>query len=182
MCTVGNYVYTCGIDDSVKQIDAGSKSYTGVETKLASQPRGLDLKGDTIVAASVKEVINLDLLSNAYCKFMFHQPHLLLQITVVQNGSKVSSLPISYESSCVSISPLDGETFVAVGGATDNKVKFLAKKFSVNIVKVFHFQGFLVSPFFKNFFFKILKSGSYLRSDKRASESQGGIGSLRASH
>lgn len=56
MCSVGNYVYTCGIDDSVKQIDVASKSYTGVEMKLGSQPRGMGLKGDTIVAASVKEV------------------------------------------------------------------------------------------------------------------------------
>lgn len=56
MCTVGNHVYTCGIDDSVKQIDATSKTYTGVDTKLASQPRGMGLKGDTIVTASVKEV------------------------------------------------------------------------------------------------------------------------------
>lgn len=56
MCTVGSYVYTCGIDDSVKQIDAASKTYTGVDTKLASQPRGMGLKGDTIVTASVKEV------------------------------------------------------------------------------------------------------------------------------
>lgn len=56
MCTVGNHVYTCGIDDSVKQIDAISKSYTGVDLKLGSQPRGMGLKGDTIVAASVKEV------------------------------------------------------------------------------------------------------------------------------
>lgn len=98
MCTVGNYVYTCGIDDSVKQIDAPSKAYTGVDTKLASQPRGMGLKGDTIVTASVKE------------------------ITVIQNGSKVSSLPINFESSCVSLSPQDGETYVAIGGATDNKV------------------------------------------------------------
>ncbi|KAK3908482.1 Actin-interacting protein 1 [Frankliniella fusca] len=98
MCTVGTHVYTCGIDDSVKQIDATSKTYTGVDMKLASQPRGMDLKGDTIIAASVKE------------------------ITILQNGNKVSSLPISFESSCVSLSPKDGETFVAVGGATDNKV------------------------------------------------------------
>ncbi|GLH10745.1 Protein will die slowly [Gryllus bimaculatus] len=79
MKAVGNFLYTCGIDDSVKQIDIGSKSYTSVDIKLGSQPRGMDIKDDTIVTASVKE------------------------ITVVQSGRKVSTLPVNYEPSCVSV-------------------------------------------------------------------------------
>lgn len=44
----------------------------------------------------------------------------ILQLTVIQNGRKVSSSPVDYEPSCVSINQGNGE--VAVGGASDNKV------------------------------------------------------------
>jgi len=49
--------------------------------------------------------------------------HLFWQVSVIQGGKKVSTLPINYEASAVSVSPGDGETHVAVGGSTDNKVK-----------------------------------------------------------
>ena len=52
----GNFLYTCGIDDSVKQVSIAEKAYTHVDIKLPSQPRGMDVKGDIIVAGSVKEV------------------------------------------------------------------------------------------------------------------------------
>lgn len=42
------------------------------------------------------------------------------QICVLQNNRKASSIPVSYEPSCVSIGG-DG-AYVAVGGTADNKV------------------------------------------------------------
>lgn len=51
-------MYTCGIDDSLKQVDTESRNYTGVDVKLGSQPRGMDFKDGVLVAATVKEVIN----------------------------------------------------------------------------------------------------------------------------
>lgn len=93
----GNFLYTCGIDDSVKQISIADKAYTHVDVKLPSQPRGMDVKGDIIVAGSVKEV------------------------NVLQNNRKVSSFNVNYEPSCVSMSGGD-ETYVAIGGSIDNKV------------------------------------------------------------
>jgi hypothetical protein len=56
MKVIGDSLYTCGIDDSVKQVDIVSNSYTSADTKLGSQPRSMDIKGDTIITASVKEV------------------------------------------------------------------------------------------------------------------------------
>lgn len=46
------------------------------------------------------------------------------QITVLQNNQKVSSLPVNYEPSSVSIISTD-DSFVAVGGTADNKVSLL---------------------------------------------------------
>lgn len=68
----------------------------GMQVNLGSQPRGMDIKGDTTVVSCVNE------------------------ISVVQGGRKVSSLPISFEPSSVSISPDSDD--VAVGGS-DNKVR-----------------------------------------------------------
>jgi len=59
MCAVNDKVYTCGIDDSVKQIDVASKAYIGADTKLGSQPRGMDIKNDIIVVGCMKEVSTL---------------------------------------------------------------------------------------------------------------------------
>ncbi|XP_067003556.1 actin-interacting protein 1 [Anabrus simplex] len=96
MKAVDSSLYTCGIDDSVKQVDVASNSYTGSDMKLGSQPRGMDVYNDIIIAGSVKE------------------------ITVLQGGRKASSFPVDYEPSCVSINK---ETLdVAVGGFVDNKV------------------------------------------------------------
>jgi len=92
----GEFLYTCGIDDSLKQVNLTTNAYTGVDVKLGAQPRGMDAAQDIIVTASVKEVI------------------------VLEGNRKVSSLPVAYEPSCVAIHPT--EPFVAVGGAVDNKV------------------------------------------------------------
>jgi len=56
MKTIGDSLYTCGIDDSVKHVDLASNSYTSADIKLGSQPRGMDAKDDTIITASIKEV------------------------------------------------------------------------------------------------------------------------------
>uniref|UniRef100_A0A0V0G6W9 Actin-interacting protein 1 n=1 Tax=Triatoma dimidiata TaxID=72491 RepID=A0A0V0G6W9_TRIDM len=96
MKSVGDYLYTCGIDDSLKQVNLTTNSYTGIDVKLGAQPRGMDIKEDVIVAATVKEVV------------------------VLQNNMKLHSIPVNYEPSCVSIN--SEEPFVAVGGAMDNKV------------------------------------------------------------
>ncbi|KAJ9578243.1 hypothetical protein L9F63_005542 [Diploptera punctata] len=76
MKIIGGTLYTCGIDDSVKQVDISSNSYTSSDIKLGSQPRGMDVKGDTIITAS---------------------------IAVLQGGRNVSSLPVDYEPSCISL-------------------------------------------------------------------------------
>lgn len=96
MKSVESFLYTCGIDDSVKQVDVASNSYTGSDMKLGSQPRGMDVKDDIIIAGSVKE------------------------ITVLQGGHKASCLPVDYEPSCVSINKENLD--VAVGGSVDYKV------------------------------------------------------------
>lgn len=93
----GDFVYTAGIDDSIKQISIEGNKYTGVDTKLSCQPRGMDIlkEGNITVVGCVKDV------------------------TVLQDSRKVSSVPINFESSGVSI---NAETLdVAVGG-NDNKV------------------------------------------------------------
>lgn len=96
-------VYTCGIDDSLKQIDIEGNVYKPQDLKLGSQPRGMDIhRADrTVVTASVNE------------------------ITVSRDCQKKSVVKASYEPSSVSIS---GQGHVAVGGAGDNKVHLFELK------------------------------------------------------
>ncbi|XP_066589608.1 actin-interacting protein 1 [Prorops nasuta] len=92
-----NLLYTAGIDDTLRAVDMATNTYTETSnTKLDSQPRGLDIYNDLVVTASVR------------------------QITVTQGNKKVSSLPIDYEPSSVSIN--QGNADVAVGSASNNKV------------------------------------------------------------
>lgn len=51
------YLYTCGIDDSLRQVDIKSNSYTDLQVKLNAQPRGMDFNSNVIVTATIKEVI-----------------------------------------------------------------------------------------------------------------------------
>ncbi|XP_011196432.1 actin-interacting protein 1 [Zeugodacus cucurbitae] len=93
----GDFVYTCGIDDSLRQISVESNSYTDFVVKLNCQPRGLAIfRNENIIAlACVKE------------------------LTLVQDNKKVFSLPIKYEASSISANP---ETLdIAVTG-DDHKV------------------------------------------------------------
>jgi WD repeat-containing protein 1 (actin-interacting protein 1) len=52
-----DYLYTCGIDDSLRQVDIKSNSYTDLQVKLNAQPRGMDFNSNVIVTATIKEVI-----------------------------------------------------------------------------------------------------------------------------
>nr|XP_018907163.1 PREDICTED: actin-interacting protein 1 [Bemisia tabaci]XP_018907164.1 PREDICTED: actin-interacting protein 1 [Bemisia tabaci] len=89
-------LYTCGIDDSLRQIDVSEGRYVSIVSKLTSQPLGMDVYEDIVVVATVKE------------------------LTVFQGNQKASSLSISYEPSSVAINKK--YQFVAVGGSTDDKV------------------------------------------------------------
>ncbi|XP_043289268.1 actin-interacting protein 1 isoform X2 [Venturia canescens] len=90
-------LYTAGIDDTLRAVDIATNTYTETATiKLDSQPRGLDIHGDLVVTASIR------------------------QINLTQGGRKVAKLPIDYEPSCVSINQENGD--VAVGSSSDNKV------------------------------------------------------------
>lgn len=97
MKAFGSKVFTCGIDDSLKQFDKESKAYTALDLKLGSQPRGMDIlkEQELVVSASVQEII------------------------VSKNGRKENSLKINYEPSSVSVSK-SGD--VAVGSTSDNLV------------------------------------------------------------
>lgn len=52
-----DYLYTCGIDDSLRQVDIKSNSYTDLQIKLNAQPRGMDFNSNVIVTVTIKEVI-----------------------------------------------------------------------------------------------------------------------------
>ncbi|XP_058975420.1 actin-interacting protein 1 [Musca domestica] len=88
----GDFVYTCGIGDSLRQFKIESNAFTDYVVKLNCQPRGLAIfRNENIIAvACVKE------------------------ITLVQDQKKAFSLPTKYEASSISVNP---ETLdVAVGG------------------------------------------------------------------
>lgn len=55
----GEFVYTCGIDDSLRQINIEGNTYTDVSLKLNCQPRGMDIfrEKNIIVIACVKELV-----------------------------------------------------------------------------------------------------------------------------
>lgn len=97
MRSAGDHVYTCGIDDTFREIAIEGNTYTEASVKLSCQPRGLDLLPEEKVAvvACVRE------------------------IAVIKDNKKASALPITYEASAVSINKDTME--VAVGG-DDNKV------------------------------------------------------------
>ncbi|XP_051175516.1 actin-interacting protein 1 [Leptopilina boulardi] len=97
MKAADSYLYTAGIDDTLRVVDLETNVYIdSAALKLDSQPRGLDIHGNIVVVASVK------------------------QLTVIQDRKKVSTCSVNYEPSCISINQENGE--VAVGSASDNKV------------------------------------------------------------
>ncbi|XP_076385385.1 actin-interacting protein 1 flr isoform X2 [Megachile rotundata] len=97
MKTAKNILYTVGIDDTLRSVDITTNTYTETcVVKLDSQPRGLDIYNDIVVIVTVR------------------------QITVTQDGRKISSVPIDYEPSSVSINQENGD--VAVGATSDNSI------------------------------------------------------------
>ncbi|XP_055378325.1 actin-interacting protein 1 [Condylostylus longicornis] len=93
-----NFIYTCGIDDSLRQIDVETNTYTDVSVKLASQPRGLAvLKSQNIIVLACQK-----------------------HIVVVKNNQVASTLPCKFESNCISI---NSETLEVAVGADDQKLR-----------------------------------------------------------
>jgi len=56
MKCVGNTLYTCGIDDTLRLVEISANIYTNVnDVKLGSQPRGMDVANNRVFIATVKE-------------------------------------------------------------------------------------------------------------------------------
>ncbi|XP_017128528.1 actin-interacting protein 1 [Drosophila elegans] len=107
----GDFVYTCGIDDSLRQFSVEGNTYTDYVVKLNCQPRGLAiLRSENIIAlACIKE------------------------LTLVQDKKKIFSLPIKYEASSIAINADTSD--VAVGG-DDQKLHIYSLKGGVLEPKV----------------------------------------------
>ncbi|EDW41382.1 actin-interacting protein 1 isoform X1 [Drosophila sechellia] len=107
----GDFVYTCGIDDSLRQFSVEGNSYTDYVVKLNCQPRGLAiLRNENIIAlACIKE------------------------LTLVQDQKKIFSLPIKYEASSIAVNADTSD--VAVGG-DDQKLHIYTLKGGVLEPKV----------------------------------------------
>lgn len=85
-------MYTCGIDDSLRQFNIESNSYTDYLVKLNCQPRGLAIlrEDNLFILACINE------------------------LTIIQDKRIVFVLPIKYEANCISINANTRE--IAVGG------------------------------------------------------------------
>lgn len=49
-------MFTCGIDDSLREVDLVENKYSSLDVRLGAQPRGMDVKDGTVIAATIKEV------------------------------------------------------------------------------------------------------------------------------
>ncbi|KAF3939390.1 Beta-TrCP [Dactylella cylindrospora] len=90
-------VYSIGMDDTFRTIDTNVRDFTGSILSTTGQPRGITTSpksGTTYVAT-------------------------LSEITVLQDGAKISSTPIKYTATCISYSEATG--LLAVG-AQDNSI------------------------------------------------------------
>lgn len=56
MVTLSESIFTCGIDNAIKEISIMTKMFTSTNIKLASQPRGLAGDGTTLIVPCEKEV------------------------------------------------------------------------------------------------------------------------------
>lgn len=92
------FIYTCGIDDSLRKISVEGNAYTDFVVKLNCQPKALTIfRNENIIAiACVKE------------------------ITLVKDNAKVLSLPIKYEASSISA---NSETMELAVGGDDQKLR-----------------------------------------------------------
>lgn len=54
----GDFAYTCGIDDSLREINIEGNTYTDGTVKLNSQPRGLDIfrEQNIVILACQKDI------------------------------------------------------------------------------------------------------------------------------
>lgn len=57
MVTLGESIFTCGIDNAIKEVNTMTKNFTNTNVKLASQPRGLAGHGTSLIVPCEKEVI-----------------------------------------------------------------------------------------------------------------------------
>ncbi|XP_039486010.1 actin-interacting protein 1 [Drosophila santomea] len=107
----GDFVYTCGIDDSLRQFSVEGNSYTDYVVKLNCQPRGLAiLRNENIIAiACIKE------------------------LTLVQDQKKIFSLPIKYEASSIAV---NADTLEVAVGGDDQKLHIYTLKGGVLEPKV----------------------------------------------
>lgn len=94
----GDFMYTCGIDDSLRQISIEGNVYTDLVIKLNCQPRGLTIlrEQNIIILACVKELI------------------------VVKDFKKVFSLPIKYEANSIAANQ---ESLEVAVGCDDQKLR-----------------------------------------------------------
>ncbi|EDW94409.1 actin-interacting protein 1 [Drosophila yakuba] len=107
----GDFVYTCGIDDSLRQFSVEGNTYTDYVVKLNCQPRGLAiLRNENIIAiACIKE------------------------LTLVQDQKKIFSLPIKYEASSIAV---NADTLEVAVGGDDQKLHIYTLKGGVLEPKV----------------------------------------------
>lgn len=80
MKVVGDRLYTCGIDDTLRIVDISSNTYTNEVVKLGSQPRGMDISNNRVFIATVKEVINEVCYEEQYKPMQSHPPTLTSRI------------------------------------------------------------------------------------------------------
>ena len=78
MKSTSEFVYTCGIDDKLREISIIDNCYTNFETQLGAQPRGMSLVDNTIVIVTTKQVsrvksyeINQNAEHRAHIRFGF---------------------------------------------------------------------------------------------------------------
>lgn len=61
----GDFAYTCGIDDSLREINIEGNTYTDGTVKLNSQPRGLDIfrEQNIVILACQKDITVVQVLN-----------------------------------------------------------------------------------------------------------------------
>lgn len=97
MTATSNTMFTCGFDDTVRSVNLITCQFTTLDLKMDSQPKGI-----TVTNSNVLLVAGIN------------------DISVVDNGQKMSSLPVDFEPSSISVHPKESD--VAVGGTKDGLV------------------------------------------------------------
>ncbi|UYV78877.1 WDR1 [Cordylochernes scorpioides] len=93
MTVFGESISTCGLDDTVRSISLSTYQYSNQDVKMDSQPRSVAATAHHLVVAEISGLTVLD-----------------------ERGSKISSLPVDYEPTCISAT---AEGDVVVGAAKD---------------------------------------------------------------